>query len=233
MTRLLIAIVSAIIFCSCHTITGSGRMVTQTKHPDHFEGIKTSGPIDIEVMNDSRSEIKVEADDNVMPYVIIKVDNGLLDVSLKSNEMYHNIHVKAYVTAPVLSRLYVTGSGSIISVNTLKNADRIETKVSGSGDIDATVDAPGIFADVSGSGTLKLQGRTKNLECSVSGSGDLRCHDLLSENTDVSVSGSGTAHVFSSVNLIAKVSGSGDVRYSGNPSSPQIRRSGSGSVSGE
>lgn len=53
---------------------------------------------------------------------------------------------------------------------------------------------------------------------------------LFAENTAVKVSGSGNANVFASVNLDAKVSGSGNIFYSGNPTSPQIQKSGSGSI---
>ena len=154
----------------------------------------------------------------------------MLDVHLRPNQMYRNINVKVYVSAPSLNRLYVSGSGSITSNGTLTDADQIELKVSGSGDLNSLVDAPLVSAGVSGSGTLTLRGRTKDFNCSVSGSGDLKCTDLLSENTTANVSGSGTAHVFASVNLNAKVSGSGDIVYSGNPASPVIHKSGSGSV---
>ena len=230
MTRLLTAIASAIIFCSCHTITGNGNIITQERHPDQFDGVRSSGSIDVEVMNSNSQQVKVEADDNIMPYVITNVENGMLNVHLRSNQMYHNINVKVYVSAPILRRLYVSGSGSITSKSTLIDTDGIEFKVSGSGDINSLADAPVITAEVSGSGTLKLAGRTKDFNCSVGGSGDLKCKELLSENTIANVSGSGTAHVFASVSLDAKASGSGDIYYSGNPASPQIHKSGSGSV---
>ncbi|MEJ7674068.1 MAG: head GIN domain-containing protein [Chitinophagaceae bacterium] len=233
MNRLLTAILSAIILCSCHSITGSGNIVTQTRNLNQFEGVKTSGSIDIEVMNDERQFVKIEADDNIVPYIITKVEDGMLDVHLKSRLMYHNINAKVYVSAPSLTRLIVSGSGSTISKGTLTDADKIEIKVSGSGGIDANIDAPSIVADVSGSGTINLRGRTKDFNSSISGSGDIKCNKLLSENTTVSVTGSGTAHVFASVHLLAKVTGSGDIYYSGNPPSPEIRKTGSGSVKSE
>jgi hypothetical protein len=53
---------------------------------------------------------------------------------------------------------------------------------------------------------------------------------LLAENTAVKVSGNGNANVFASVKLDAKVSGSGNIFYSGNPTSPVIQKSGSGTI---
>jgi hypothetical protein len=230
MTRLLTVIASAIIFCSCESISGSGNIITQTRHTDPLEGIKASGSIDIEVSNDPNQSVTVESDDNILPYIITRVENGILDVHFKNNISYRNVNVKVFVKAPSLSRFIVSGSGSIISQDAITGNDRIEFRVSGSGDINASVDAPSVIANVSGSGTLRLQGRTKDFNCSVGGSGDIKCQDLLSENTTAKVSGSGSARVFASVKLNAKVSGSGDIVYSGNPASPVIHKSGSGSV---
>lgn len=233
MTRLCTVLFLAIIFCSCHAITGSGNIITQERHLNRFDGVKASGSIDIEVMNDNSQVVKVEADDNVLPYIITSVEDGILDVHLRSNNVFHSIHVKVYVSSVSITRLYISGSGSITSKGILKDNSQIECKLSGSGDIDATMDVPLVIAELGGSGTIKLQGRTKDLKCNLTGAGDLKCKDLLSENTEVKVTGSGTAHVFASVSLDARVTGSGDIYYGGNPPSPSIHKTGSGSVRNE
>lgn len=231
MRRILIIILTAVILGSCHSISGSGNIISETRHTGEFHGVKTSGSMDIEVLNSNSPFIKIEADDNVMPYIITNVEDGILNVHLKSNQSYHNVNVKVYVSAPVFEKLIVSGSGSITAKDTLNNSDKIECKISGSGDINAMVDAPLIIAAISGSGTITLQGRTKDFNCSIGGSGDLNCKNLLSENTIVKISGSGTAHVFASVSLQAKTSGSGDIYYSGNPQT--VNKSGNASVEAE
>ena len=233
MKRILTAVISTLIFISCQTITGSGNIITQTKKVSEFEGVKTSGSIDIEVSNNKTESVKIEADDNVLPYVIITVEDGILNIHYKRGISFINDHVKVYVSAPVLKKLIVSGSGNIISAGTLKDAAKIEMKVSGSGNINATVDAPAILANIGGSGTVMFKGKTKEFTCNISGSGDIKANNLLSENTGVTVSGSGTAHVFASVQLNAKVSGSGEIFYSGNPTSPQTHISGSGTIEAE
>lgn len=200
---------------------------------NNFDGVKTSGSIDVELKNGTSTLVEVEGDDNVIPYVITKVENGLLDVYYKPGSSFNNVQVKVYVTAPSFSKILVKGSGSIVSKDNLKGTNTIEMKVSGSGDIIAILDAPAVKADIAGSGSINLEGRTRNLNCSISGSGDLKGQKLLSENTSVNVSGSGNAHIFASVALKAKISGSGDIYYGGNPPSPEIQKSGSGSVQPE
>jgi hypothetical protein len=232
MTRILTAILSAIIFCSCQSISGSGNIITQNRNVSQFDGVRASGSIDIEVVNDQTHSIRVEADDNIMPYIITKVEDGILDVHLKPNFMYHNINAKVYVTAPSLTKLTVSGSGSITAKDTLANAAQIDFKVSGSGDVTAIVDAPSINAEIGGSGTITLSGKTKDFNSTIAGSGDIKCKNLLSENTTAGITGSGTAHVFASVHLLAKVTGSGDIYYSGQPS-VEIHKTGSGTIEAE
>ncbi len=96
--------------------------------------------------------------------------------------------------------------------------------------MDAQVDAPSVKVSGSGSGNIKLSGRTKDFNCKISGSGDANCENLQSENTTISIAGSGNAKVFASVKLVARTSGSGDIYYSGNPPSPEIHTAGSGTV---
>ena len=230
MTRLLTAILSTLIISSCQTITGSGNIITETRNLKDINGVKSSGSIEVEVVNDDKQTVKVEADDNVMEHVITRVKNGLLHVDMDSDKSYRNIKAKVYISAPTLRRVYVSGSGTLTSQKTLTDDKEIEFKVTGSGEVDAMVDAPTISAQVTGSGVLRLSGRTKDLKGKVTGSGDLKSDDLLSENTNVTVSGSGTASVYSSVELTAKVTGSGDVFYSGNPKTQNIKKTGSGGI---
>ena len=233
MKNLLTVILMSVIFYSCDSIKGSGNIVTEKRNVGHFEGIRTPGSIDVEIRTGDEQAVEVEADDNVQEYVVVEVSGGSLNVHYKPNMAFMNTHTKVFVTTPSLEKLTASGSGDIISRETIKADDIIEINVSGSGSINAMVDAPTIKAKTSGSGNITLQGRTKNFECSASGSGDIKCKSLLSEYTDVKTTGSGSAHVYASVKLKVVSTGSGDIYYSGNPPSPELRKSGSGELRAE
>jgi hypothetical protein len=64
----------------------------------------------------------------------------------------------------------------------------------------------------------------------MSGSGDVKCANLKSENANIHVAGSSDVHTFASVSLKVNVTGSGDVYYAGNPTSPEIHITGSGTA---
>lgn len=213
-------------------VTGNGNIRTEKRNTGDFRALKTSGSIDVEINNGDAYEVSVENDDNLLPYVVTEVHNGTLNVHYKDNTSVNNDHAKVYVTVPYLDKVIASGSADITIRDVLKNSQKIEFSVSGSGNIKGQLDAPAVSVDISGSGNADLKGRTKDFDCSVSGSGDVNCGGLQSENATVKISGSGNAHVFASVHLTASIFGSGDIYYGGNPAT-EIHTSGSGSVQAE
>lgn len=239
MKKLIVLVTAALCFAACNvsfngdSLTGNGNVKTETRSVGNFNAIKTSGSIDIEISQGDTYSVSVEDDENILPVIVTEVEGGVLNVHYKNNTSIGEDHAKVYVKAPSLDKIISSGSADISIKDVVKNDREIEISVSGSGNINGGVDAPKISASIGGSGNVSLSGRTKDFEGKVSGSGDLNCGDLQSENTTVSVSGSGNAHVFASVSLNARASGSGDVYYRGKPGSPEIHTSGSGSVQPE
>jgi hypothetical protein len=238
MKKLSILVAASILTGSCHVIngtglTGNGNIRTEKRNTGNFNAVKSSASIDIEITAGDAYSVSVEDDDNILQYIVTEVHNGTLTIDYKDGYSINEDHAKVYVTAPSLDKLSISGSGDITTQGTLKNSQQIEMNVSGSGNIKAQVDAPAINLSVSGSGDIGLGGRTKDFTCNISGSGDVNCGGLESENVTVKVVGSGNAHVFASVHLSATIVGSGDVYYRGNPPSPEIHTTGSGSVEAE
>ena len=233
-----IIVVAALFIISCDglngtRVTGNGNIRTEKRNTGNFNAVRTSGSIDIEINSGDAYNVSVEDDDNILQYVVTEVNNGALNIHYSDDVSVNDDHAKVYVTVPSLNKIISSGSADISITDVLKNTDKIELKVSGSGTINGELDAPAVSVEVSGSGNVDLRGRTKDFDCSVSGSGDVKCANLQSENATVHVSGSGNAHVFASVHLSASAAGSGDVYYSGSPANPEIHTSGSGSVQAE
>ncbi|MEP6949800.1 MAG: head GIN domain-containing protein [Ginsengibacter sp.] len=238
MKKMSILIAASVLICSCHVIngpgvTGNGNIRTEKRNAGNFNAVKTAGSIDVEITTGDTYSVSVEDDDNILQYVVTDVHNGVLTVDYKDGYSINEDHAKVYVTAPSLDKLSVSGSADITAQGVLKNSRQIEMNVSGSGNIKAQVDAPAIDVSVSGSGNIDLTGHTKDFTGDIAGSGDINCGGLESENVTVKIAGSGNAHVFASVHLSASIVGSGDVYYRGNPPSPEVHTTGSGTVEAE
>ena len=122
------------------------------------------------------------------------------------------------------------GSGDIDSKDTI-NGSNLSVSVTGSGDLVVPVSVQNLEAKVTGSGDVGVSGKTANLEVRVSGSGDFSGFNLDAENTEVTVTGSGDAQVVANASIKARVNGSGDIEYKGNPAQKDTKTSGSGDIS--
>lgn len=230
MKNFIILLIASLTFVSCDVISGNGNVRDEKRDIPAIHSVRTSGSIDIEIKSGDGYSLSVENDENLLPYIVTDVNDGVLDIHYKDGYSISNDHAKVFITAPSFDKVVTSGSGDVKGNGIIKSSSQIEFDLSGSGDLEAQVDAPSVKVTGSGSGNIKLDGRTKDFDCKVSGSGDINCGNLQAENTNITISGSGDAHVFASVHLVARTSGSGDVYYLGNPQSPEIHTSGSGSV---
>lgn len=197
-------------------VKGNGNLRTEERSQTGFKGVVSYGSFDIYVSSGPETVVKIEAEENLLPYIETYMDGDILKIDTKDGYwLKPGRKVKIYVTAPDYRRIKSVGSGDIIGETKITSSDKLDLGVSGSADIKMEVDAPAVDADISGSGNIVLNGKTKVFHTSVSGSGDVRAYDLMSEETRVRIAGSGNANVYASVSLDVNVAGSGDVRYKG------------------
>ncbi|MBN2638998.1 MAG: DUF2807 domain-containing protein [Bacteroidales bacterium] len=106
-----------------------------------------------------------------------------------------------------------------------------ELSVHGSGDIEGTdLQLENCAVESLGSGDIELSGTTDALSISQKGSGDFEGYGLQTKSVSISNFGSGDAMVNVSQIIRAKLHGSGDVFYHGEPSKVLVSALGSGEV---
>lgn len=233
---LLFLLLPALIFSSCgyiggKRIKGNGNWVTQERSVSSFKEVQVSGAIDVVVSSGPTALVKVEADENLQKYIEVVQDGDRISIRNKKGYSPRPTgEMKVHVTAPVYSRIGVSGACDIKGAGRVVNPEAIALNVSGAGEIKMDLDAPKVNVNISGSGNVVLNGQTKDLDLDLSGAADAKCYEMKSENTKVSISGAGDAEVFASVSLDAKVSGAGSVTYKGNAATVNQKVSGAGSV---
>lgn len=211
-------------------IRGNGKISTENRTASAFSGVRVSGAIDLYVSNGSTAAIRVDADENLMKYIIVENDGDMLEVRTKSGvNLKPSRSIRVYVSAPAFSRLEASGASDIFSESKILSQGTMKIDLSGASDAKLELNAPKVDVDVSGAGTVTLKGETRDFIAEGSGSADIKCYELLAENTKVDLSGAGSAQVFASVKLDVDVSGAADVKYKGNATLNQ-HISGAGSV---
>lgn len=238
-TRNISLIILLLAFCSTDAIAqwgkqkvvGNGNITTKNINTNDYSSIQVVGSMDVHLENGAEGNISVTTDENIHDFLDIQVEGGALVIKIQKNVSIRT-NKGIHVTVPVqeVNAVSLTGSGDVDTKDQLKT-DNMEISLTGSGDIDLNVAVGTLDAKVTGSGDMNLRGNARDLEIKVTGSGDFDGESLNAENTEAYVSGSGDISIKTTNRLKARVHGSGDISYSGNPTNIDKKVSGSGSIS--
>ena len=215
MKQILSVVTCIVLLVSCQYTTGSGDIKSENRTVTNFTGIAVGSSFDVEVKIGPVTEVRVEADDNVIKHIGTEVSGNTLKITLEDNYSVSNAHLKVYVTTPALTNVRTSGSASVIVQDVIASKEKLSFKASSSSDIRAEVDAPDVAAETSSSASISLSGKTKNYYAEASSSSDIKSLDLLSENATAKASSSATIKLHASVSLDAKASSSADIVYRG------------------
>lgn len=208
-------------------VKGSGDMVTQNREVGQFDRVETAGSWDVTVVVGQEQSLKLTFDDNIIDLIRTEVDDGTLEIySEESFSTKRRSRVE--ITVPTLREVRSSGSGDI-SVDRLE-AERFDFDLSGSGDFVLSGKVGEMTVRLKGSGDGTLRGEAEILDVKISGSGDIDAADMKAKEAFVRVSGSGNVNVNCTDLFDGRVSGSGDIAYSGKPADVNTSVSGSGDI---
>lgn len=223
----------ALLLSSCvgdyHCIKADHSTRSETRDLADFDrvSLNISGNLTIHIEDSIDPYIEIEGSSPLVSNLETKVRNNKLIIEYdRCVSRSEDLELTLYTS--YVDELQLNGSGTIYSYNTLK-ANEIDLSISGSGDMDLSVDADRVITDISGSGDVDLFGDAPHQVISISGSGSYNSFDVNSKYGKVDIAGSGDVKVNVDSLLDVKISGSGDVFYLG---SPEVKSniSGSGSV---
>ena len=110
----------------------------------------------------------------------------------------------------------INGSGDI-DINEIVSLNS-SFSINGSGDLDAdNVLSNEVLATLTGSGDIKISGKCEKATFNLTNSGDIRAKGLEAMKVKSSIIGSGEIECYAYSELSAEVTGSGAVKYHGNP----------------
>jgi hypothetical protein len=209
-------------------LDGNGDVQSQNRHIAGFDAVSSSGDYHVSVMPGNEFSVQVRAESNLLPYIETELHGTTLHIgTVGLHTLRHHDPIEVFITQPQLTGLNLSGSGFIKTGSF--TCENLQIGVSGSGEINAKVNAKTVKANVSGSGSITLAGNAEASDYRISGSGKINTYDLIQNYCQSSISGSGDVYANVVETLHASISGSGCVYYIGNPS-VQASISGSGKV---
>lgn len=228
-------------------VRGSGVATTVDRKVDGFDQIELSLGADLDITVGPEFKVSLTCDDNLVDMIVTRVRGRTLEIDSKGSFSTRE-DIKLAITLPRLIELSVDGSGNVI-VNRL-SGDGFTLDISGSAevtcdgsvrDLRVIVDGSGdaefaglaaerVEIELAGSGDIELSGTCTELSVDIPGSGYVDAFDLKCQNVSAEITGSGDIDVWAEQSLDGSVSGSGDIRYAGNPTDVNRSVSGSGRI---
>ncbi len=210
-------------------IEGSGEYTTEDRQIGTVNevALTTIGELNIEQAD--KYSLTVEAEDNILPLIRTEVSGGRLTISIKPGiNIRSNRKISYYLTVKDLDYITATSSGNVLCLDL--ETKEIELRLSSSGDIEIKdLQASELVVNISSSGDAIISGEVTEQSINMSSSGDYVAEDLESEECRINISSSGDAYANVSEKLIADLTSSGDLYYTGDPET-EFNTSSSGSI---
>jgi len=218
----------ALVLNACNVKTGSGNIVSENRSTRDFDGLRVGGGFEVEITKGATHNITIEADDNLIKNIKTEVNDGVLIIKTRDNNL-QDAHLKAIITTPELNHIDAS-AGAVVKVNSPYTAMKEANYEASSGAaIIADINTPEVSTDASSSGTITLTGKTRKFRASASSGATIDSKNLLAENSTVEGSSGATIKVYASVQLDATASSGASIFYRGGGNLKQSVSSG-GSV---
>lgn len=210
------------------SVTGNGKVISQTRNLPEFTGIKVGSGIDVFLTQGETQQVEVEADENLQEWIRTDVEGSVLHIYTDKIIRLAKTK-KVRITCKMIDKIDVSSAGDVTGLSPFK-ADRLDIDMSSAGDLRFEIEANEIWVDISSAGNVHLKGKAGLLNADLSSAGDLNAFELEAKKGEVSVSSAGSAKVFVTEEASFSSSSAGDIDYKGEPRIKEINTSSAGSV---
>lgn len=235
-TKFIVITLIALFFGSCNhfealnSITGSGHVTTEKRTvTSDFKSVEVSKALDLIIEQSDKTEIIVEADDNLQKEITTTVENGVLVISCKSGNFNNITSKKITVKMPVIEGLEAS-SAATINGNTTLRGSNLNIVSSSAATIHATVEYEKVQLSSSSASNQTIKGKAIQIETSASSGSVIDANELLANDVTANSSSGGSISVHPIVNLKAEASSGGNVAYTNAPKSIQKEEHSGGSI---
>lgn len=202
----------------------------QSKKVDSFNSVDISGSISAELIesNEERVEYHITKGDEKNLIIMNKGNNLIVKIDGSWNKKQTSAKVKIYYKS--INDLEVS-SGSSVKVKSIVEADKFDLEVSSGSTCTLGLESEFLDLEVSSGSTLNLSGAGSIADIEVSSGSSFRGMDYSVRKADLEVSSGSTAQLEVTRSLVGDVSSGSTLRYSGEPSTLDVDKDISSSVS--
>ena len=240
---LIAACLSATAYVACvaapllgKNIKGSGKIVTKTVPAPDFDGIEASRAVKV-VISDKVSDIRIEADDNLIDLVVVRAVKGKLEATLdqKVNNIQNgNVTITVPANGKIRETTLKAGKFSIEASSAAKIKAAVEAvsctiETSSASKVEASIEAESCSLDASSASKIILEGSAGTFRADMSSASKLNAEKFSAVNASIDTSSAASASIDCSGKLTASASSGSSVRYSGDCQT-SLEKSSGGSI---
>jgi len=212
-------------------IKGNKNVVSEDRTiSNNFDEINVQQGIQLFITQDNTTEVKVEADENIIDLLITEVKDNRLKIYFEKN-VYRAKARNVFLSTSAISKLKASSGASVKSENTFQLTS-LDLDASSGSSIRIYVNADDITSETSSGASIKVYGKSNTFSGKASSGSSIDADELETIDAYAKASSGANINVNVSGNLTAKASSGGDIDYEGSPTNINKDTSSGGSVSG-
>lgn len=219
-------------FSSCifsgPSLKGNGKVIEETRKTADFDEIKVSRGMNVYISQGKKTNVVVEADENLMDAIEVSVEGNTLKVTTNQN-IRNAKSKKVFVTTPNISRIKSTAGSNVFSETVIKSKN-LELISSAGSNMKLEVLVEKIDASTSAGSNIKLEGTTREFTGKASSGSNLKAEELTTKNCTADVSSGANLWVTVNGNFSGHASSGGNLFYYGDPETTEIEKSSGGNI---
>lgn len=184
-----------------------------------FTGIKVGGAFEVFLRQTGTPAVVVEADEEIIPYIITEVEGNVLRVGMsKIPHHWGDVHtLNVYIDVAELNSLEISGAVEISTQSQIKG-ESMEFDCSGAVEADLNLSVGTMDMELSGACEVTLKGDAQKVNISTSGASELDAGDFSVKEMEIFASGATEAGVNVTGTLKISASGACEINYTGGAS---------------
>ena len=203
---LLLAVLSVITFTTVQAqdekeksnkprIEGSGNLVTKDINVQGFDALNVSGVFSVLLTQGGKEAVRIEADDNLQEYFVVKNEGSTLSISMKKDVNFSSKKkMKVYITFQKLKSMDLKTVGDVSSDQNLSFTD-LSLQNKSVGNLDLKLTAQTLTIDNKSVGNVKLNGKANNVTIKNKSVGSIQAANFVVQTMDIDNNGVGSAEV--------------------------------------
>lgn len=187
---------------------------TITKNPGDFDTVRVFDQMNVTLIPSDQNKVEIKGFHANEVQIVIK--NNELTLRLPLLKLLQGESVEAVVYYKNLTGLEVN-EGSFVSATTQIESIGFNLNVKEGAEVSLDLKTLKTKISVASGGILKLKGSTDNQDIVMKAGGELEAENFISKQTTISLNAGGSAHIYATEYVDAKVRAGGSIYIHGKP----------------